>query len=512
MRASAFDQRELFLYLFAILTSVLLSFWIDYRETVINPDAICYLLSAESVGKLGVSGAMQLCGQAKWPFYSVLVYGLVQISHLTYPAAAYILDAVFSLLSVLAFILIVKELGGSRRVLWLAALVILLSHEFNSVREYIIRDHGFWAFYLGSLLFLLRYFKKPTWQTALAWSASLLIATLFRIEGAIFLIAIPFLSLFQFSYSMKQRIKFFFTLNLLMLLICLTMGCWFLLHPQQTLDKLGRVSEVTAQIQHGFSIIIQRYQSTKLALAQHVLTSDSEKEAGLVLFIVLFAWYVINVIGNLSWIYAFLVIYALQQKAVALKSSAALAITGYLIINIVVTLGFLFEHLFLSKRYLIALTLVFMLFVPFALDKLWQNRNILRHRLFLLVSVCFIFISALGGVFDFGYSKAYIHGAGDWLAKNVPDNASLYANDYQLMYYSRHFGDKIFQKQRQYVHVNTIAQGRWKQYDYIALRVNKKEEAELASLLQEMQLAPTKVFSNKRGDQVVIYKVQSENK
>ena len=54
-------------------------------------------------------------------------------------------------------------------------------------------------------------------------------------------------------------------------------------------------------------------------------------------------------------------------------------------------------------------------------------------------------LSALGGIVDFGYSKAYIHTAGDWLAAHVPAKATLYANDYQLMYYSQHFGKRLFE-------------------------------------------------------------------
>src|SRR3990167_10792551 len=191
-----FYQRERFLYCFAIIISILLSLSMNMSRPLVNPDAICYLSSAESMGEYGIKAAMQLCGQAKWPFYSMLIYGFVTMSHLSYVIAAYILDGFFSLFSVVMFILIVKKLGGSRRVLWLAAMVILLSHQFNSVREYIIRDHGFWAFYLISMFLLIRYYKQSTWQIALSWNISLMIATLFRIEGAFFLFAIPFFTLF----------------------------------------------------------------------------------------------------------------------------------------------------------------------------------------------------------------------------------------------------------------------------------------------------------------------------
>jgi len=80
-------------------------------------------------------------------------------------------------------------------------------------------------------------------------------------------------------------------------------------------------------------------------------------------------------------------------------------------------------------------------------------------------------------------------------------------HDYQLMYYSRHFGFDIFTKAKSYTHISAIAHDQWKQYDYLALRLNKREEGETAAILREINLSPVRVFSNKRGDRVAIYRV-----
>jgi hypothetical protein len=199
-----FGRNDRQIYGVALLTSILLSFLICYRNLVINPDGICYLLSAQVIGSASIRDAMHFCPQAQWPFYSTLIYALVQISHLSFAASAHVLNGLFSLASVITFILIIKELGGDRRILWLAAGVILLNHQFNVLRVDIIRDHGFWAFYLISIYLLLKFFREPKWTTALAWNASLVIATLFRIEGAVFLLAMPFISWFHLSLDRKS--------------------------------------------------------------------------------------------------------------------------------------------------------------------------------------------------------------------------------------------------------------------------------------------------------------------
>jgi hypothetical protein len=507
MSVTRFYQRPAFLYSIAIISSILLSCWIDARETVINPDAICYLYSAEAVGQLGWRSAMHLCPQAIWPFYSILIFAFGQFSHLSYGVAAFVLDGFFSLLTVIAFIALVKELGGTRRVLWLAAMAILFSHDFNVLRQDIIRDHGFWAFYLTSVFFLLRYFHQRHAVSALLWSTCLLIATSFRIEGAIFLLVLPLFSWFYTSESWGQRTRFFLTLNMpLFVLVAMIMG-WSVWHSQLSVGELGRVAEVGNQLQHGFAIVAGKYQATKVAVSQSVLTHVSLRDASIVVFLLLISWYVVNVITNVSWIYAVLIGYAWIMKAAPFSRSAALVVWSYVVVNIGVTFVFFAENHFLAKRYLIAFSLILMLWVPFALNKLFQS-SLSKQRLLGALAMIFVLISAVGGIFHFGHSKTNIRQAGDWLAENVPEKANLYANDYQLLYYSQHFGNTIFKKFEEYKDVNMIAHGHWHQYDYLALLVSKHKEDKAAHIMQEIHLTPLQVFVSNDGDHVYIYKVK----
>ena len=136
----------------AAAISILLSIWAATTGSVVNTDAICYLQSADTM-PAGLHAAMTVCGQAQWPFYSALIFSVVHLASLSNVAAAYLLNGFFSLISVVTFVGIIHFLNPARRLLWLAAAVILLSHDFNAIRQYIIRDHGFWAFYLVSILF-----------------------------------------------------------------------------------------------------------------------------------------------------------------------------------------------------------------------------------------------------------------------------------------------------------------------------------------------------------------------
>lgn len=506
-KSITYFQHERHIFYLAALASLLISLFVAQQTAIINPDAICYLQSAQALSSSSINDAMHLCGQAKWPFYSMLIYSTVKLTHFSYLTSAYVLDALFSLASVLFFILIVKELGGTKRVLWLAAFVILFSQSFVDVRQYIIRDHGFWAAYLASILFLVQFFQEPKWTAAFAWNASILIATLFRIEGVIFLVIVPVLTCIL--VAPPQRFRSMFMLNLPNFLIVFCLMGWLIIHPK-SLAHLGRIREVIEQIQSGLQVILTSYQDVKASLTEYLNLSPTKVNAGQLTIVFFTAWYLVSLISNLSWAYLFLLIYALWHK-ITFTRSAVIVLCVYMFVNFIITSSFLYEHMFMSKRYLIAFSLVLMLWVPFAIYDIIQRAFIrTNYRIFLILAIAVIFLSAIGEVFYFGYSKAYVNRAGHWLARNVPAESSLYANDYQLMYYSKHFGNDIFSIIRKYENTNLLKDDSWKNYDYVALRIRKKREKELTPLLQNIHLSLIQVFSNQRGDRVVIYKNNGE--
>jgi len=486
-------------YLFATIASILLSCSAAFRTSVINPDGFCYVQSAATM-PMGLSTAMHLCGQAQWPFYSILIFGVMKITHVAQIPAAFLLNGMLTLISVLIFIAITQVLTSSKRIVWLAAGVILLAHEFNAARTDVIRDHGFWAFYLVSLFCLLKYFHMPRWRYAITWSIALIVATLFRIEGAIFLLAIPFAAWFDCRVKWGARVKSFLQLNSLTILALVALLLYAAGHSQQS---FGRLNEVQFQLVHGVTAITQIFQDKAAALGQSVLSIYSARDANLVLFLMLISWYVVSAAINLSLVYAALVIYAWWKKLLPNDFSARLALWSYVIVNVIITSIFLVENFFLTKRYLMALSLTLMFWVPFALNDLIQQWHIKKWPL--MLALFFVAFYAAGGIIDFGYSKKYLREAGDWLATNTAQTASIYTNDFGVMYYSNHFDNTIFSKFIGFRDVSVIAHGKWRQYDYLALCFDKRDPT--AKIMAEIPMKPVQDFKNKRGDEVVIYKV-----
>jgi hypothetical protein len=493
------------LYLIASVLSLGLSVWCVRSASLINPDGICYLYSANTYLTHGLHAAMGVCGQAGWPFYSVVIACISKMFSFSSITSAYLLNAILDLFTVLSFLSLVHLLGGTRKHLIFAAMTILLAHEFNGIREYIVRDHGYWVFYLISVASFILFLRDFKWRYALMWSISLCIGTLFRIEGAVFLLLLPFTVLIFPQLNYRQRLGGFFRLNSFVILVCAVSYVSFLRHT--SLSDYGRAHEVVDQIRCGFDLIHVNFVRTASSLGTQVLSPFAARDAYVILFLMLSSWAVYSVINNVSWIYFCLFVYGAWQKPFVTRD--ALCVSAYLFINFLIVSSFMMNNMFISKRYLIALSLLLMLWVPFGLVDL-TKRFAKKWQVSLLGLL--IFISALGGIFDFGYSKYYIRLAGDWLLLHAAPSDTIYSNDETVLFYANKIDAKFLHERPDFNPSVLMLPGLAYKYKYIALRVNKEDKTEYLSFLKNVQVDLQQSFSNKRGDEIVIYKVLAEEK
>ncbi|MEA3332542.1 MAG: phospholipid carrier-dependent glycosyltransferase, partial [Pseudomonadota bacterium] len=190
----------------AVLLSFILSLWVSFTGGIVNLDGILYLNVADLLGKGDFSGAAELYG---WFFYPLLIAGVHKISGFGLEMSAHLLTALFSALLTYAFLACVRELGGNRKILFLAAIIIIFHPVFMEFRAKIFRDHGYLAFYLLGVLCFLKFYGLPLWRYAFLWGLSMLVATLFRIEGLLFLSMLPTAIIFNKSFTLSKRLYHF---------------------------------------------------------------------------------------------------------------------------------------------------------------------------------------------------------------------------------------------------------------------------------------------------------------
>ncbi len=191
------------LYFLAILGSIILS-WLLNRNALINPDGVLYIQTAQAFLQGGLDAALAVY---KWPFYSILIALIHQITQLSMDNAAILLNTFLCILIVTGFISLVKRLGGNYQVQVCAAIIILLHTGLNDHRAYIIRDFGHWAFMLYAVYFLIVYAQNRQLRYALAFGCSIFIAFLFRTEALFILLFAPLALLLPTQgLSLAQRL------------------------------------------------------------------------------------------------------------------------------------------------------------------------------------------------------------------------------------------------------------------------------------------------------------------
>jgi len=120
-------KSRLSLYLVAVLLGfVFVSLAIYYRP-IISGDSTYYLHAANIFKAQGFAAASRVYA---WPYYPVLLGVVSKSTGLSVLHAGYSLNYVFFVVSLLSFLLLIRELGGDLTHQWLGLFVILSYHYF----------------------------------------------------------------------------------------------------------------------------------------------------------------------------------------------------------------------------------------------------------------------------------------------------------------------------------------------------------------------------------------------
>jgi len=196
----------------AAILSIITLFIAVNTQNPINNDGILYLQTAEAFANSGLQEAVK---HYNWPFYSIFIAWLSKLTHLSFENSTYVLNAVLLVIIVISFIALIEELGGSRFVQFLGALIILSHPQLHHYQHYIIRGFGYWAFSLLALLNFIRFYKYLKWRYALSWGIFISIAILFRPEGLVLCCFGPLVLLFRSETTLWNKLKHIVSISLL---------------------------------------------------------------------------------------------------------------------------------------------------------------------------------------------------------------------------------------------------------------------------------------------------------
>ncbi len=491
---------ERWVFWVALVSSLLLSAWKVFSDDVINSDGILYLRAASAFVADDPRGAFALY---PWPFYSWLISLPIRAFGFSAENSAQLINAFFFALTVTVFIGLVKELGGRGAGLWAAAAVILAYPNLNDYRAFIVRDSGYWAFYLTALWWFIRFFRNPEWRYAVGWLLAMAVATLFRIEGSIFLVLAPLAFLWRPESSWHARFALLaraYSVHIALLVFAIPL---YLLFAPEYLQA-SRLFDPLLWLRQLTSGVPSLWQTKAAALESTVLNPYSDHLAYAALIAVFFIILVVEVIKGVTLLYSALAAHAAYQRLFYFGRGFFI---WFVVLNLTPLMIFLSSSFFLTGRFVMPLALLFILAAPFSLAALYASYRERKNPWFPLVCAVLVFM-AVDGLTSFGPSKSYLKEAGLWLRENTTSEALVYSDEARLVYYA----DKkhsVWNRPFDWSETTrVITDGSWKNYDYLALALSRKRPEHEKWLLEKLDLQPTRTFKNNRGDQVLIFKVR----
>ena len=481
-----------------VFLSLAVSAWRVYQDNVINDDAVVYLEAAE----VFASGGWTWHG---WPLYALLIAMVHWATGLGLESAAHVVNAGLYALVAVFFVRLVQVLSEDGQVTAVAAIVVLLYPGLNDYRSMIIRDPGYWAFFLLATILFMQFFVEPRWRYAVGWAVSMLVAALFRVEGFILLFFLPFIALARRELSWSRRFVVVGQASVVLVVIMLVQVMVGVLVPGWSLQNTGRLASVVDWLGHIGTVTVDSL-SARSSLINETLGLGKYAWA----FVVggLLGFLVLKWVKVLTPVYAVLFAYAVRIRAWSRVPHVHLVWIWLIILNVLILFAFTSKYFVLQGRYLVALCLLLLLPVSFVLVSIYRRWTFakgrgLRERWVLPVVIVLLLGVAIDGLYSFGPDKNYIKEAGLWVKGKRSGADTVFANDQILLYYAGESGITTNSRDYSWDYARMVMRER-SGVDYYAIRVSRREPEREKEVLEVLG-KPLKRFENAWGDKVLVF-------
>lgn len=405
-----------------------------YLYPMINPDGVTYLQAAAIYTENGFHAMLALGEQAKWPFYPIIIALIQKISGLNIWTAQRWFDGFCLASSAICFLAIARLFSQhAHRGIW-AILLWISWHAYIKWWPQVIRDHGFMLCLLLSLYSYYYYYLKRNTAWALAWSATIFLGALFRIEGIIYALFVPFFSLFFLRHeTFRKRLGFWIELNYPSIIVSLILAGLFMTH-KLSIDSF-RFAYIWQEISLYAKTVTMEFMRRYHTIAEHIFYRENPCPSCALVsgYFTLFISYVINQI-NLAIIPVFLMIRT--PLSYGKQTILAPILMPYLSISLALPLLFFIEYAFLNGRYLLPFSLLTLLcaaiFLPHIADKLTKK----KRTLFIGITGALFAYGLIASIFSFGHKTYTEMEVGLWLKSHYPNQRILTTSKRILFYAS----------------------------------------------------------------------------
>lgn len=503
----AFDERTL--PWVAALLGGLLSAWIIFQANgVLNSDGLLYLEAAR------LFDAGDCCPsdlRVPWVLYPVLIALVHKVSGLGFQSSAHLLTILMFAVTSAGVVSVTREAGGDRRVMSAAALLLFVSpYMVGKVLPMVVRDHGFWAAHVWSVVFLLRFYRSSTWADALGWGVAAILALLFRSEGITYLLLLPLVLLMMYDTPWRSRLNALFRLNSILLVASGGVLLLLLGSPELSLKKLGGLGEPLRAFTHLLKQFSVGFEGKAEIFAQSVLGSYLTDYAMPGLLLTLAYALILKLVTSAGWIQLGLGGYALmsgmsQREPRHGRFFLWLGLLGFCNAGVLI-----FSFFLLPKRYLMSIATIIVIYAAFGLVAMldgWRNRSAgtaKQNRIYPAVLTALMLQAALI-LWPENPKDSFEIQAARWLQSHITADSRVYFDTNRLRYYVT--GDASGKKrEKRWEEVQRdFSTTSMQQYDYMLVHVSRKMPEREKFLTRQVGMPPLVRFDNGRGSSVLIF-------
>ena len=411
----------------------------------------------------------------------------------------------------MAFVRLVMMFGGTGKTVVFAVGVYVFYPGLNEVQSMIIRDFAYLACFLWMVVNFLEQTWNPTRSRLIAFIVTALLATLFRIEGLIFIFGL--IVFYLMSGTVSKRFRLYGILAIATVLPALVYGVLMWIYD----GELG----------NAWGVVVTMFQFLEEELLESISSVDSAwlKSAltGAVPFILPvmpFVKQAFNILEILSAGYVLILAWGLfHRPLIRDRGSRTMLLkkgwTWIVGINLLVLIGFVMIRQIITDRYPLSLALMLMVFLPFAIRAILDHprvQPILRTTIPCVLGILLV-VNSVEGLDRFS-NKYHLREAGLWVKSHYDEPYSrtkVYSNNRLVDYYA---GKKEVEEDL-YYGINTVIgltqSNRWKKLHFMAIALRADSPPGFYRNFRYLfGKEPDRIFENEKGSKVLVYDLRME--
>ncbi len=497
----------IYLALFLALITCCRVLWIQHGW--ITNDSILYFEMARFFSTGDFAAAFAVEGYT-WGFYPALIGLIHAISGLSLQASANLLIVFFFMLLVWGLMQTVRIAGGNYWMQFYAVLLLLGSNYIvGNILPMASRDMGYWALMVHAVNKLILFYQHHRWKHAFYWQILAVVATLFRIEGAVQLLVLPLTGLL-ISHKMPLDLKRIFAPYSL-LIIGSILSPLILMYMHIGLGDLGRVNEIFTGFKDIELNITQNLTHRVDVMRDAVIGEAFEEYSWFTFLLVFFSITTIKCLSVAGLGPALLVFAERHTIKREMQPVAYQVLLFWLFISWVIGCLITFKINLLSARYVALFGFVLIIFASFALHRILQKKGRITAagKLLLIVVSLVLLAGFIGNVKQKNSDYYYEIDAVDYIRSKLPNGQQAFYSSAKQRFYAgvpydgRNDYDWNYLEKR-------IADGRIKQYLYVVVKADDTPEEHsklehLQTQLGDFKLEKT-FYGHKKKKRLLIFK------